>query len=88
MRAGLALLAVDRPMMLEVAEFTRALHVVAQARSAGRNGTLEYVADGVGEALGARRISEEMVSHSGRTRWVVMADPEGNEFCVLAARAD
>lgn len=34
------------------------------------------------EALGARRIS---VGQGEDTTWVVMADPEGNEFCVLRA---
>ncbi|HEX4830892.1 MAG TPA: VOC family protein [Trebonia sp.] len=34
------------------------------------------------EALGARRADVGQVDVS----WVVMADPEGNEFCVLQAR--
>jgi hypothetical protein len=34
------------------------------------------------EALGARRIS---VGQGEDATWVVMADPEGNEFCVLRA---
>jgi predicted enzyme related to lactoylglutathione lyase len=34
------------------------------------------------EGLGARRID----IGQGDVRWVVMADPEGNEFCVLTAR--
>jgi len=33
------------------------------------------------EALGARRID----IGQGETSWVVMADPDGNEFCVLRA---
>jgi predicted enzyme related to lactoylglutathione lyase len=33
------------------------------------------------ESLGARRLESESRSEHG-TRWVVMADPEGNEFCV------
>ena len=33
------------------------------------------------EALGARRLEAEPVEEHG-TRWIVMADPEGNEFCV------
>jgi predicted enzyme related to lactoylglutathione lyase len=33
------------------------------------------------QSLGARRISDEAVSEHS-TRWHVMADPEGNEFCV------
>jgi predicted enzyme related to lactoylglutathione lyase len=36
------------------------------------------------EALGARRIEAEAIEEHG-TRWVVMADPEGNEFCVCRA---
>jgi len=34
------------------------------------------------EALGARRIDVGQ----GERPWVVLADPEGNEFCVLAVR--
>jgi len=32
-------------------------------------------------SLGARRISEAPVVEGG-TRWIVMADPEGNELCL------
>ena|SRR5579863_5555973 len=35
------------------------------------------------EALGARRVD---VGQRTDARWVVLADPEGNEFCVLSAR--
>ena len=34
------------------------------------------------EALGAARVS---VGQGGDVTWVVMADPDGNEFCVLRA---
>jgi hypothetical protein len=34
--------------------------------------------------LGARRVD----IGQGETPWVVLADPEGNEFCVLGRRAD
>jgi predicted enzyme related to lactoylglutathione lyase len=34
------------------------------------------------EALGGKRIS---VGQDDTASWVVMADPEGNEFCVLRA---
>ncbi len=37
------------------------------------------------EKLGATRI-EIGQSNYEKTTWVVMADPEGNEFCVLAPR--
>lgn len=33
------------------------------------------------ERLGAERLSEEMSEHG--FRWIVLADPEGNEFCVF-----
>jgi predicted enzyme related to lactoylglutathione lyase len=36
------------------------------------------------EALGAQRIEAEAIEEHGN-RWVVMADPEGNEFCVCNA---
>lgn len=36
------------------------------------------------EALGATRID---IGQGGDVTWVVMADPEGNEFCVLRGRA-
>lgn len=36
------------------------------------------------EALGAERIQAEAIEEHG-SRWVVMADPEGNEFCVCNA---
>ena len=36
------------------------------------------------ETLGARRID----IGQGDVPWVVMADPEGNEFCVLRRRLD
>jgi len=35
------------------------------------------------ESLGARRVD----IGQGDVSWVVLADPEGNEFCVLSARA-
>ena len=34
------------------------------------------------EALGAERVS---VGQGDEATWVVLADPEGNEFCVLKA---
>src|ERR1700756_2112691 len=34
------------------------------------------------EALGARRVD---VGQSAESTWVVLADPDGNEFCVLRA---
>jgi catechol 2,3-dioxygenase-like lactoylglutathione lyase family enzyme len=36
------------------------------------------------EVLGARRV--DVGQDAATVSWVVMADPEGNEFCVLSAR--
>jgi len=33
------------------------------------------------EALGARRVASEPMAEHGHS-WILMADPEGNEFCV------
>ncbi len=35
-------------------------------------------------ALGARRVN---IGQTGDESWTVLADPEGNEFCVLRPRA-
>jgi predicted enzyme related to lactoylglutathione lyase len=35
-------------------------------------------------ALGATRVQDETLSEHGTT-WILMADPEGNEFCVCDA---
>jgi hypothetical protein len=37
------------------------------------------------EALGARRVD---VGQGPEVSWVVMADPEGNEFCILSSRGN
>jgi hypothetical protein len=36
-------------------------------------------------ALGARHVD---IGQSGDESWVVLADPEGNEFCLLRRRVD
>jgi hypothetical protein len=36
------------------------------------------------ESLGARRVD---VGQPDDTNWTVLADPEGNEFCVLSSRS-
>jgi len=38
------------------------------------------------EGLGAQRVEDDAVEEHGN-RWVVMADPEGNEFCVCTGGA-
>jgi predicted enzyme related to lactoylglutathione lyase len=41
---------------------------------------IDEVADQL-EALGGRRMRSDVQMEHG-SRWIVMADPEGNEFCV------
>lgn len=38
------------------------------------------------EGLGARRLGTPFANRDGKLSWQVMADPEGNEFCVCRAR--
>ncbi|WP_110240708.1 VOC family protein [Nocardioides gilvus] len=36
-------------------------------------------------ALGARQVADQRGQYGPGTGWIVFADPEGNEFCVLRA---
>lgn len=50
-------------------------------------GTTDLAAEvGRLERLGARQLSGEHAEHG--FRWVVLADPEGNEFCLFAPPPD
>ncbi len=51
------------------------LHLDLAPNSADRDAEIERIL-----ALGARRAD---VGQTGRESWTVLADPEGNEFCVL-----
>lgn len=53
------------------------LHIDVNPRDRDQDAEVERLV-----ALGARRID----IGQGETPWVVMADPEGNEFCVLRTR--
>ncbi len=63
------------------------LQRVPEPRTAKNRMHLDLIVDDVAaevariEALGARRLHPDPVRELGIT-WVVMADPEGNEFCV------
>ncbi|MCC6269810.1 MAG: VOC family protein [Microbacteriaceae bacterium] len=62
--------------------------IVPEAKSVKNRLHLDFVPDDQDAevtrliGLGARRVD----IGQGEQTWVVMADPEGNEFCVLAAR--
>ncbi|MGF1652791.1 MAG: VOC family protein [Actinomycetales bacterium] len=38
---------------------------------------------GHGDPVGRRHVADHRGSHGPGTGWVVLADPEGNEFCIL-----
>ena len=56
------------------------LHLDLRAESAGRAEELARL-----EALGARRVD---VGQGAEVGWTVLADPEGNEFCLLSATVE
>ncbi|MCD6639885.1 MAG: VOC family protein [Nocardioides sp.] len=39
-------------------------------------------------ALGAREVSDHRGQYGPGTGWVVLADPEGNEFCILRSQGE
>jgi catechol-2,3-dioxygenase len=51
------------------------VHLDLTAGAAERDGEIERLL-----ALGARRVD---IGQSGAESWTVLADPEGNEFCVI-----
>ena len=51
------------------------LHLDLTPNSADRDAEIERLL-----ALGARRVD---IGQTGRESWTVLADPEGNEFCLL-----
>ncbi len=55
------------------------LHLDLNPDPVGRDGEIERIL-----ALGARRVE---IGQTGTESWTVLADPEGNEFCVLRPKA-
>jgi predicted enzyme related to lactoylglutathione lyase len=55
------------------------LHLDLTTRAEDRDAEIERVL-----ALGARHVD---VGQTGEESWVVLADPEGNEFCVVRPKA-
>jgi hypothetical protein len=52
-----------------------------------RRGTRDEEVERV-HGLGATEVADLRGHHGPGTGWVVMADPEGNEFCILRAQAE
>ena len=71
---GMDLLPVDEPKVGH-----NRLHLDLRADSSGARAELDRLL-----ALGARRVD---VGQPADATWVVLADPEGNEFCLLARTA-
>ena len=55
------------------------LHIDVNATDRDQDAEVERI-----EALGAKRVD----IGQGEQTWVVLADPEGNEFCVLRSRVE
>ena len=59
------------------------LHLDLQPRAGTRDAEVARVL-----ALGATQVADHRGIHSPGTGWVVLADPEGNEFCLLRSEAE
>ncbi len=59
------------------------LHLDLRPRSGSRDDEVERV-----RALGATEVADHRGQWGPGTGWVVMADPEGNEFCILRSQAE
>ncbi len=59
------------------------VHLDLRPRAGSRDEEIERVS-----ALGARQLSDHRGQYGPGTGWVVFADPEGNEFCVLRSLAE
>jgi hypothetical protein len=75
-----------RILFIEVPEPKSAknrLHIDLRPRSGSRDDEVERV-----RALGATEVADHRGQYGPGTGWVVMADPEGNEFCILRSQAE
>jgi len=59
------------------------LHLDLRPRTGGRDAEVERVL-----ALGATEVADHRGKYGPGTGWVTLADPEGNEFCVLRSEAE
>lgn len=59
------------------------VHFDLRPRSDERDTEIERVL-----GLGARLVEDHRGIHGHGTGWMVLADPEGNEFCILRSRAE
>lgn len=59
------------------------LHLDLRPREGTRDAELARLVD-----LGATQVADHRGIHGPGTGWVVLADPEGNEFCILRSRQE
>jgi hypothetical protein len=59
------------------------LHFDLRPRSASRDEELEWLI-----SLGATVVGDHRGQYGPGTGWVTLADPEGNEFCILRSEAE
>lgn len=59
------------------------LHLDLRPREGTRDAELARLLD-----LGATQVADHRGIHGPGTGWVVLADPEGNEFCILRSRQE
>ncbi|HSU02200.1 MAG TPA: VOC family protein [Nocardioides sp.] len=59
------------------------IHFDLRPRSGSRDDEVERV-----RGLGAVEVSDQRGQHGPGTGWVVFADPEGNQFCILRSQAE
>ena len=59
------------------------VHLDLRPRTASRDAELETLL-----AHGATVVADLRGQHGPGTGWVVLADPEGNEFCILRSEAE
>ncbi|UFN46285.1 VOC family protein [Nocardioides okcheonensis] len=59
------------------------IHFDLRPRTGTRDEEVERV-----QAMGATQVDDQRGAHGPGTGWVVFADPEGNQFCVLRSQAE
>ena len=59
------------------------VHFDLRPRTGSRDDEIERVL-----GLGAREVSDHRGQYGPGTGWVVLSDPEGNEFCILRSEAE
>ena len=59
------------------------IHFDLRPRTGSRDDEIERVL-----GLGARGVSDHRGQYGPGTGWVVLSDPEGNEFCILRSEAE